>query len=35
LRRNSIGYGGLAFGIVNTSSLKDYVSTKAGQLHYA
>src|SRR6185312_14189841 len=33
LRRNSAGYGGLDFDMVNTSFSKDYVSTKPGQLH--
>src|SRR5690242_10874382 len=31
-RRNSAGYGGLDFDMVNTSFYKDYVSTKPGQL---
>ena len=32
-RRNSAGYGGLDFGIADTSSQQDQVSTKPGQLH--
>ena len=32
-RRKVGGYGGLDFGIVDTSSPKGQVSTKAGQLH--
>ncbi|MFH1080762.1 MAG: hypothetical protein V1766_10995, partial [Pseudomonadota bacterium] len=32
-RRNSGGYGGWDFGIMDTSFSNDSVSTKAGQLH--
>ena len=32
--RNSAGYGGLDFGIVDSSSLKGWVSTKTGQLQW-
>ena len=34
-RRKAGGYGGLNFGMVDTSSPKGQVSTKSGQLQYA